>query len=146
MSGIIFDQPAVVKVAQAFIEEYEMDYRMKVMSGDYTTNPIGEDYDLVWAKNTLNFAKDDMDLMITKIYDSLSPGGVFVVLHEGLIHERTKPDAMVLSMISLSLLGPDMCFNQGEIADSMLRIGFRSVRSRTLDTDLGPMDLDIGRK
>ncbi len=28
----------------------------------------------------------------------------------------------------------------------MLRVGFRSVRSRTLAVDWGPMDLDIGRK
>ena len=146
MSGIIFDQPAVVKVAQAFIEEYEMDYRMKVMSGDYTTNPIGEDYDLVWAKNTLNFARDDMDSMVSKIYDALSPGGVFISCAEGLTHERTRPDKHVISMISLSLMGQDVCFDQGEIADSMLRVGFRSVRSRTLDTDWGPMDLDIGRR
>jgi hypothetical protein len=53
---------------------------------------------------------------------------------------------MVLSMISLSLMGQDMCFDQGEISDSMLRVGFKSVRSRTLETDWGPMDLDVGRK
>ena len=40
----------------------------------------------------------------------------------------------------------DVSFDQGFIADSMLRVGFKSVRSRTVDTDWGPMDLDIGRK
>ena len=123
-----------------------MDDRMEVMGGDYTTDPIGEGYDLVWAKNTLNFARDDMDSMIAKIYDSLSPGGVFISCGEGLTHERTKPDAMVLSMTPLALMGQGMCFDQGEIADSILRVGFKSVRSRTLNTDWGPMDLDIGRK
>jgi len=146
MSGVIFDQPDVVKVAQSFVREYGMDDRMDVMGGDYMTDPIGEGYDLIWAKNTLNFARDDMDSMVAKIYDSLNPGGVFISCAEGLTHERTKPDAMVLSMISLSLMGQDMCFDQGEIADSMLRIGFRSIRSRMLDTDWGPIDLDIGRK
>ena len=146
MSGVIFDQPAVVKVAQAFIEEYGLNDRMEVMGGDYTTDPIGEGYDLIWASNTLNFARDDMDSMITKIHDALNPGGVFISCAEGLTHERTKPDKPVLGMISIALLVQDMCFDQGEIADSMLRIGFGSVRSRTLDTDWGPMDLDIGRK
>ncbi len=146
MSGVIFDQPAVVKVAQAFVEECGMDERIEVLSGDYTTDPIGGGYDLVWASNTLNFARDDMDSMITKIYDSLSPGGVFISCADGLTHGRTKPDAMVLSMMPIALMGRDMCFDQGEIADSMLRVGFGSVRSRTLDTDCGPMDLDIGRK
>ena len=81
-----------------------------------------------------------------KVYDALNSGGVFIVLHEGLTHERTKPDIMVLPMLSLALMGQDMCFDQGFIADSMLRVGFKSIRSRTLDTDCGPMDLDLGRK
>ena len=31
-------------------------------------------------------------------------------------------------------------------ADSMLRVGFRPVRSRTLAMPMSPMDLDVGRK
>jgi hypothetical protein len=60
--------------------------------------------------------------------------------------ERNKPDNYMLSMISIALMGQDMCFHQGEIADSMLRVGFRSVCSRTPGADWGQMDLDIGRK
>jgi hypothetical protein len=44
------------------------------------------------------------------------------------------------------LSGQDIYFNQGFIADAMLRAGFKSVRSSTLDTIWGPMDLDVGRK
>jgi predicted O-methyltransferase YrrM len=146
MSGTIFDKPAMTVVAETAIKEYGLEDRMGVMGGDFIHDPIGEGYDLIWASSSLSLAKDDMDSLIAKIYDSLSPGGVFVVLHEGLTHERTKPDAMVLSMTPLALTGQDMMFDQGEIADSMLRVGFRSVRSRTLGTDWGPMDLDVGRK
>jgi hypothetical protein len=49
-------------------------------------------------------------------------------------------------MILDELMGQGMMLDQGFIADSMLRVGFQSVRSRTLDADWGPMDLDIGRK
>ena len=146
MSGTIFDKPAMVGAAETAIKEYGLEDRMGVMGGDFIHDPIGEGYDLIWASSSLSLAKDEMDSLIAKIYDSLSPGGVFVVLHEGLTHERTGPDAMVLSMMPLALTGQDMRFDQGFIADSMLRVGFRSVRSRTLDTDWGPMDLDIGRR
>ena len=146
MSGTIFDKPAMVGVAETAIKEYGLEDRMGVMGGDFIHDPIGEGYDLIWASSSLSLARDEMDSLTAKIYDSLSPGGVFVVLHEGLTHERTKPDAMVLSMTPMALMGQDMRFDQGEIADSMLRVGFRSVRSRTLDTDWGPMDLDVGRK
>ncbi len=53
---------------------------------------------------------------------------------------------MALSWLPMALMGQDMGFDQGFIADSMLRVGFKSVRSRTIDTPMGPMDLDIGRK
>ena len=46
----------------------------------------------------------------------------------------------------MALIGQDMGLDQGFIADSMLRAEFKSVRSRTLETPMGPMDLDIGRK
>ena len=146
MKGVIFDKPEVVKIAETFIKEYEMEDRMEVMSGDYNNNPIGEGYDLIWASSALNCAKDNMDSLMKKIYDALNPSGVFVVAHEGLTHERTKPASHVLGVMSMALMGQDMCFDQGFIVDSMLRVGFKSVRSRTLDTDWGPMDLDIGRK
>jgi len=146
MKGIIFDQPAVAEVAKNFIKEYEMEDRMEIMTGDYLSDPIGDGYDLIWASATLNFAKDNMDPLMKKIYDALNPGGVFISFQEGLTDERTKPELMALSCIPMALMGQDMCFDQGEIADSMLRVGFKSLRSRTLDTGWGPMDLDIGRK
>jgi hypothetical protein len=46
----------------------------------------------------------------------------------------------------IELMGQDIGLDQGFIADYMLRVGFKSVRSRTLDTPIGPMDFDIGRK
>ena len=146
MKGVIFDLPAVVKVAETFIKEYEIEDRMEVLGGNYNNDPIGEEYDLIWASGTLNFAKVDMDSLMKRIYDALNLGGVFISFHDGLTHERTKLEIMVLCRIPMALMGTDMGLDQGFIADSMLRSGFKSVRSRTLDTPMGPMDLDIGRK
>ena len=146
MCGVVFDRPAVAGVAEGFIEEYEMADRMTVVGGDYVHDPIGEGYDLILASATLNFVKDDLDSFFEKVYDALNPGGIFVALSDGLTDERTKPGIMVVSWLSMSLTGQDMGFDQGAIADSMLRVGFRSVRSRTLAMPMGPMDLDIGRK
>jgi hypothetical protein len=87
-----------------------------------------------------------MDLLIKKIHSALNPGGVFASLHDGLTSERTKPYEIVLHMISPALMGQNFGFDQGVIADSMLRVGFKSVHSHTLETTMGPRDLDIGRK
>ena len=146
MKGVIFDRPAVAEVAESFIKEYKMENRIEVLSGDFKHDSIGDGYDLIWASSVLNFVKDNIDSFMKKIFDALNPGGVFISCHDGLTRERTKPEIMVLSWLSVALMGTDMGLDQGFIADFMLRAGFKSVRSRTLDTPIGPMDLDIARK
>ena len=149
MTGVIFDRPPLAKAAETFIEEYEMEDRMEFMGGSYMMDSIGEGYDLIWASGTLTYAKFQIDSVMKKIYDALNPGGVFICFDYGLTHERTKPETHVLTWLSTMLSSQGAVaemFDQGFIADSMLRVGFKSVRSRTVDTDLGPMDLDIGRK
>jgi hypothetical protein len=101
---------------------------------------------MIWARSTLYFAKDDIDALTKRIYDALNPGGVFISFQNGLTHERTKPDIMALSWMPMALIGQDMGIDQDVIADSMLRVGFKKVRSRTIDTPMVLMDLDIGRK
>ena len=146
MKGIIFDRPSIVKVAETFIREYGMKGRVEVLGGDYFQDSIGEGYDLVLASDNLYYDKDETDAIVKKIFDALNPSGVFISFHGGLTHEQTKPDMMVLGMILDKLMGQGMMVDQGFIADSMLRVGFKSVRSRTLGPDWGPMDLNIGRK
>jgi len=40
----------------------------------------------------------------------------------------------------------DFSLDQGFVAEAMIRCGFQSVRSMTIETPMGAMDLDIARK
>ena len=146
MKGVTFDLPPVVEETKRYIEEYEMKDRMDVLGGDFNRDSIGEGYDLVWASGVLQFAVE-IETVVRKVYDALNPGGVFVSLFPfGQTHERTKPELIVLSLLSMALMGQELGIDQGYIAESMLKAGFRSVRSRKIETFIGPMELDIGRK
>jgi len=146
MKGVIFDLPPVVKVANAFIKEYGIEDRMEVLGGDFNRDPIGEGYELVLACSCLEAAKD-VDSIVKKVYDALNTGGVFAsIFNSEVTQERTKPEPLVLSSLSMALMGHDLLFDQGSVADSMLRVGFKSVRSRTLNTPWGPTELNIARK
>ena len=146
MTGVLFDLPPMVKAAEAFIKEYGMADRMEVLGGDGFRDSIGEGYDLVVVCNSLQGDKDRFDSVVKKVYDVLNSGGVFLSCFVGLTHERTKPEICALSLLSMALAGQDTGFDQEYVANSMLRGGFKSVRSRTLTTPLGPMELDIARK
>jgi len=146
MTGVVFDRPAVVAVAGEFIQEYGMEGRVSVLAGDYLTDPIGGGYDLIWASSTLNFALPDIDPLVTKVFEALNPGGVFITFQDGLTHKGTRPEVMLGFLAEAMRMDRDFSFRQGQIADAMLRCGFRSVRSRTVLTSMEEMDLDIARK
>jgi hypothetical protein len=46
----------------------------------------------------------------------------------------------------MALMGQDIGIDQGYVADSMIRVGFKTVHSRNVDTPMGFMELDIARK
>lgn len=146
MNGVIFDQPAVARIAEQFIKEHHMENRITTMGGDYNEDPIGGKYDLIWASTTLNFAKPNIDSLTQKIYESLNPGGYFVSIADGLTCERTQPGHYVLDQLPSALMGHDFGMNQGVIAGAMVRTGFQTVRSQTIQTPMMPMELDIARK
>ncbi|KIX12980.1 methyltransferase [Dethiosulfatarculus sandiegensis] len=146
MRGVVFDQPSVVKMTESFIAEYEMQDRMSVMGGDYTSDSLGEGYDLVLASATLNFVGDDLGPLMRKIHQTLKPGGVFVSLAEGITHEHTRPPGMILENLTHALYGQVKMFEKGEIARAMDQAGFSPIESRTVPTPFCPIEMDVGRK
>ena len=146
MAAFVFDRPAVVAVAEEFIRKYGMEDRVSVRAGDYLVDDLGEGYDLVWASATLNFARHNLDSLFDRIFNALNSGGVFISFQDGLTCEQTRPDTMLGHLGDAMHMNRDVFFEQGEIADAMLRCGFRSVRSRTIQAPMGEMDLDIARK
>lgn len=61
-------------------------------------------------------------------------------------HEHTKPEIMLGHLAGAMRTNIDFSLDQGFVADAMIRCGFQSVRSRTIETPMGAMDLDIARK
>ena len=146
LTAVVLDRPAVVTVAEAYVREYRLEDRVSTMAGDYLSDDIGSGYDLVWACSTLNFARHALDPLVAKIFAAMNPGGLFIAFQDGMTGERTRPDTMLGHLADAVGAGRDYAFDQGEIAAAMLRCGFRSVRSRTIDTPMGAMDMDVARK
>lgn len=146
LQAVVFDHPPVVELASEIIASYNMGDRVTVMAGDYVTDDIGCDYDLIWASATLGPAKEHLDALLAKIHAALKAGAYFISLHDGMTREKTQPDMILEWLGGLLNSEKDPRFEQGELTEAMLRCGFSSVRSKTIQTPLGAMDLDIARK
>lgn len=147
MKGVLFDKPIVANVAKEFVSEYHLEERIEVRGGDYIKDDIGSGYDLVWARLTFNFHQQQLETIIGKVYDSLNTGGVFIYYGDGIKNEMTYPQESVMHMLIGSLKsGYPLNLAEGKVAEVMLNCGFRSVRSKTIMTNSGEMDIDIARK
>jgi len=147
MKGVSFDHPRTVEIAREMIRRYGMEDRMEAIGGNFAEDSVGEAYDLILASDTLYYTREEIDPIMTKLHNALNPGGVMITIHPCLVSERTKPGNTVLMNLFSGLKGEDVgLFDQGFLADAMLRVGFKSVRSKTIDTDWGREDIDIGRK
>lgn len=150
MQCCLFDKPAVCKVADKVIAEYGMEDRVASRCGDYMVDDIGEGYDFVLASYTFNFHRDRLQEILTKVQRALRPGGVFMVVSDGLSKDGTAPAVAVISWLSSALQGNDLSLEQGCIADAMLQTGFVTTQSCMLD-DLdieayGTVEMTVGRK
>ena len=147
---VVFDRESVCRVADEFIAEYGMEERVETRSGDYMADPIGADYDFVMANYTLNFYRDRLDDIVSKVYRALKPGGIFMVTSDGLTEEKTAPLGMVVSWLPSALQGMDLAFEQGVISDAMIRAGFVSTQSQMLDEPtleaFGAIEVTVARK
>ena len=147
LQGVVFDRPSVLEVARSFARKFGLDSRLETVAGDYLNDDIGEGYDLIFASATLNFAKGRLEPLVEKIHAALKPGGYFLSFQDGMTHERTRPEIMLAHPALFPDLGTGfLCSTRGEIAEAMMWAGFRQVRSRTLETPMGAMDLDVARK
>lgn len=147
---VIFDQPVVTRVADEVVREYGMENRVTVKSGDYMRDDFGSGFELIMANFTLNFYRDRLDQIMTKVHDALRPGGVFMVTSDAQDQDGTKPADTVIGWLPTVLQGNDISFKTGQIARAMLEAGFASTEQKTLtDNELeahGPMEMIIGRK
>ncbi len=80
LSAIIFDLPGVVPLATGYIEKYHLEGRVKVMGGNFFSDPIGRDYDLILSSSNPSGKSPDM---VGKISDALKKGGFFVSIQPG---------------------------------------------------------------
>lgn len=142
--GVLVDLPAIIKRAKAEIIKEGMAERISFLPGDYNDIDLGNGYDLIWASHNLYYVKDRVSFF-KRLKKALTSQGVLVCLHEGLTHERTAPDEIVLSRLSLALEGQDVSFTQGEIAACIEQAGFEQIETRTLILPSGISELVVAR-
>lgn len=127
LTAVIFDLPYALKVAQEIIARYKMRKRIRLQSGDFLIDELGENYNLVLMSQVIHSYSDKQNQqVIEKVYRSLVPGGRIVIHEFFLDQSRTKPvSAAVFAINMLVNTVNGRTYSRQEVSQWLKRIGFR---------------------
>ncbi len=137
ITAVVFDQPDVVPLTQHYAAEAGLSDRISTVTGDFTRDELGRDFDLAWLSQVLhsNSPAENAEL-IKRAYRALKPGGQIVVQEFVVDEGRTSPPWAVLFALNM-LVGTKAgdTFTESEIRAWFTDAGFTDIRrADPLDT------------
>ncbi|MCR5090933.1 MAG: class I SAM-dependent methyltransferase [Oscillospiraceae bacterium] len=145
-SGVLFDMPPLCPLIDESIRQMGLSERARSRGGNFLTDDLGKDYDLILAVSVMLFAKGDMTAFLRKLYDALAPGGAVLCIGEGIREDCPAPWDMIMGYLSYRFQGMDMAVRSGEIEAAAKAAGFRETETRTELLCSGTQDIIVLRK
>ncbi len=144
--GVFFDMPPLVPLIRESAEQMGLSDRAEAMGGNFLTDDLGKDYDLILAVSIMLFAKQDMNAFLKKLHDALAPGGAVICVGEGIQPDLSAPWDMIMGYLPYMLQGMDMSVKHGEIEAAAKTAGFSEIETYTELLCSGTQDIVILRK
>lgn len=143
----VFDLPRVVGVARQYVEDYELQGRIKLIGGNFTKDTIGGGYDVVFASDALYRPAETLRAVLARIRDSLVDGGLFVTKHWAMNTDRAGPLTTVLWEFRLALGAyGHYVYDNDEYMELLRRAGFDSLELIDISTKAKPSSLILAKK
>ncbi len=144
-TGVFFDRfPA--QIIQESAELTGLGDRAEVITGDFLEDDLGDSYDLIIGISMMLFAKGNMEKLLKKFYDALNPGGVVLLISEGIDLDNPSPQDMYLGYLPYYLQGMNIGVEQGEIVKAAETVGFIKNETDTRILCYGTQDIVVLRK
>ncbi|MBX3318253.1 MAG: methyltransferase domain-containing protein [Nitrospira sp.] len=76
----VFDLPATLRLTEKTVKEAGLESRIRLLSGDFNSDPLGGPYDLVLMSDILHYQTFQMNRQVVeKVFASLASGGRLVI-------------------------------------------------------------------
>ncbi|MGE5217725.1 MAG: methyltransferase [Chloroflexota bacterium] len=147
LRATIFDLPGTLAITERYVREAGMTERIRLVAGDYRSDPIRGKYDVIFLSNIVhgeNFEKNQR--LIAKLAEQLTPSGQIIIKDHILDESRARPAVgAIFSILMLLTTEAGRCYSYGEIKGWLQRAGLNQVREITLPAPL-TSSLIIGGK
>jgi len=136
IQATIFDLPGTLRMTARYVRDAGMAKRIRLIPGDYRTDEIPGQYDVVFLSNIVH-GEDERtnEMLIGKLVRNLKPAGQIIVKDHILDDSRTHPPVgAIFSLLMLLTTAGGRCYSFTEIKGWMERAGL----GQTWRIDLPP--------
>jgi 2-polyprenyl-3-methyl-5-hydroxy-6-metoxy-1,4-benzoquinol methylase/predicted transcriptional regulator len=134
----IFDLPGTLRFTERHIREAELGGRIELISGDYRSDPIPGNYDVIFLSNIIHGENVEKNIaLVKKLAAHLNPGGQIVIKDHILDESRASPPVgAIFSVLMLLTTDGGRCYSFAEIRNWLESAGLKHVRQIDLPPPL----------
>ena len=138
LSGTIFDLPGTLAITARYVQEAGMTGRIRLVAGDYRSDPIPGKYDVIFLSNIIHGESlESNERLIAKLGKQLTPSGRIVIKDHILDESRVQPSVgAIFSILMLLTTDGGRCYSYNEISGWLERAGLSQVREVALPAPL----------
>ena len=138
LRATIFDLTGTLKITERYVCEAGLENRIRLIGGDYRTDPIPGDYDIIFLSNIIHGEGfENNRALIRKLVSNLKPGGRIVVKDHILDESRAHPPVgAIFSLLMLLTTESGRCYSFNEIKSWMEPAGLSQVQQIDLPPPL----------
>ena len=130
INAVVFDLPNVVPLTCRYIEKEGLTHKINTVTGDYTVDPLGKGYDLVFLSAIIHSNSNEANAgLIKKCSEALNPGGQVVIQDFIMDENRITPQfgtLFALNMLVSTEAGDT--YTEAEVREWMTAAGIRNIK------------------
>lgn len=130
ITACVFDLPGVTTLTQQYIDREGLTERMSTRSGDFMTDDIGSDYDLIFVSAIIHsYSPEENKSLIKKCEQATTPGGYIVIQDYIMDEDSIFPVEGALFAINM-LVNTDSgsTYPESEVAGWMSAAGWSDIQ------------------
>jgi ubiquinone/menaquinone biosynthesis C-methylase UbiE len=129
LTAVLFDLPGPLALAQRLVSAAGLTDRITLIAGDFRTDALPRDFDLVLLSNVLHGQSVETNQRIlSEVYRALEPEGELILRDVLMNEERTIPAFGALFAVNLLLHSAEgRCYTFSEVSEWLTEVGFRDL-------------------
>jgi acetylserotonin N-methyltransferase len=128
LTGVVFDLPVAVPLAEEFVSQSPVKDRVQIVAGDFFVDPLPQGDVYALGRIVHDWTETKIVMLLNRIYERLPTGGAVLIAEKLLNDNKTGPRWAQMQSLNMLTCTEGKERTLGEYEELLVRAGFADVR------------------